>query len=44
LQRRYGCGPTKRQDCYACLRRGDDLELAIKAVKERREPRIFGKR
>lgn len=44
LQRRYGCGPNKRADCYACLRDGDELENAIKAVKERREPRAFSRR
>jgi len=43
LNRRFGCGPQKRQDCYACLREGDELERAIKAVKARREPRPFGR-
>jgi len=42
LTRKYGCGPNKRQDCYACLRDGKDLEAALKAVKTRREPRPFG--
>jgi len=42
LQRKYGCGPNKRQDCNPCLRTGDQLDTAIKAVKERREPRTFG--
>jgi len=42
LTRKYGCGPNKRQDCYACLRDGKDLDAAMKAVKTRREPRPFG--
>jgi hypothetical protein len=42
LTRKYGCGPNKRQDCYACLRDGKDLEAALKVVKTRREPRPFG--
>jgi hypothetical protein len=42
LTRKYGCGPGKRQDCYACLRDGTDLDAALKAVKARREPRPFG--
>jgi hypothetical protein len=43
LNRRFGCGPGKRQDCYPCLREGDDLERAIKAVRARREPKPFGR-
>ncbi|HYQ46611.1 MAG TPA: hypothetical protein VER11_31800 [Polyangiaceae bacterium] len=42
LTRKYGCGPNKRQDCYACLRDGKDLDEALKVVKTRREPRPFG--
>jgi hypothetical protein len=42
LTRKYGCGPNKRQDCYACLRDGKDLDAAMKAVKSRREPHPFG--
>jgi hypothetical protein len=42
LTRKYGCGSNKRQDCYACLRDGKDLDAAIKTVKARREPRPFG--
>src|SRR6185369_13819342 len=42
MTRKYGCGPGKRQDCYACLRDGKDLEEALKAVKARREPKPFG--
>jgi hypothetical protein len=44
LSRRYGCGPNKRDDCYACLRDSDALDQAIKAVKNRREPKTFGRR
>jgi hypothetical protein len=37
--RRTGCGDTKRQDCWACLR-GDTLLMdAIKAANKRPEPR-----
>jgi hypothetical protein len=42
LTRKYGCGPNKRADCYACLRDGKDLDAAMKAVKARREPHPFG--
>ena len=42
MTRKYGCGPNKRQDCYACLRDGTELDAALKAVKTRREPRPFG--
>jgi hypothetical protein len=44
FQRRYGCGPNKRQDCYPCLRSGDELESAIKAVRDRPEPPTFTRR
>jgi hypothetical protein len=40
LGRRTGCGPTKRDDCYACLREGDALKNALLAVKKRREPEL----
>jgi hypothetical protein len=43
LGRRTGCGPTKRDDCFACLREGDALKNALVAVKKRREPEL-GKR
>jgi hypothetical protein len=42
LTRKYGCGPGKRLDCYACLRDNTELDAALKAVKARREPRPFG--
>jgi hypothetical protein len=42
LTRKYGCGPNKRADCYACLRDGKDLDAAMKVVKTRREPHPFG--
>ena len=38
LLRRNGCGPSKRDDCYLCLRDGDLLKRALTAVKMRREP------
>jgi hypothetical protein len=41
LKRKQGCGPTKRQDCYSCLREGTELDAAIKAVKSRRAPTPF---
>lgn len=42
LTRKFGCGPTKRLDCYPCLR--DDpkaVDDALAAVKKRREPKPF---
>jgi hypothetical protein len=38
LQRKFGCGPKQKSDCYACLRTGKELEEAIKAVRGRRAP------
>lgn len=39
LNTKHGCGPTKRADCYACLREpGDELKATINAVKSRRPP------
>ena len=39
LTSKHGCGPTKRADCYACLREpGDELKATINAVKSRRPP------
>jgi hypothetical protein len=35
----HGCGPNKRQDCFACLRKGSELKSAIRAVKQRRAPK-----
>jgi hypothetical protein len=40
LLRRNGCGPTKRDDCFACVREGDVLKRALTAVKLRREPEL----
>jgi hypothetical protein len=40
LLRHNGCGPTKRDYCYACLREGDLLKRALTAVKLRREPEL----
>lgn len=44
LTRKYGCGANKREDCYPCLRGSDALDQALKAVKNRREPKTFGRR
>ena len=40
LLRHNGCGPTKRDDCYACLREGELLKKALTTVKLRREPEL----
>jgi hypothetical protein len=40
LLRHNGCGPTKKDDCYACIREGDRLKQALTAVKLRREPEL----
>jgi DNA-binding response OmpR family regulator len=40
LIRRTGCGPNKRLDCYACLRKGKQLREVIRAVRKRRGPRF----
>jgi hypothetical protein len=39
LTKRSGCGPTKRQDCYKCLRDGDLLKDAFAAVRKRPAPK-----
>jgi hypothetical protein len=39
LSGKHGCGPKKRDDCYACLReQPDELTATINAVKSRRSP------
>jgi len=38
LTQKQGCGPNKKQDCFACLRADDQLDGVIKAVKGRRAP------
>jgi len=39
LSGKHGCGPKKRDDCYACLReQPDELSATINAVKSRRAP------
>jgi len=39
LSGKHGCGPKKRDDCYACLReRPDELTATINAAKSRRAP------
>jgi hypothetical protein len=40
LLRHNGCGPTKKDDCYACIREGDLLTQALNSVKQRREPEL----
>jgi hypothetical protein len=40
LKRKDGCGTHRRQDCFACLREGEELEAAITAVKGRRPPNL----
>lgn len=41
LLRKQGCGPNKKQDCFACLRDGNQLNAAIAAAKGRRAPTPF---
>jgi hypothetical protein len=38
MQRKTGCGATKREDCFACLRDDDPLTPAVKAVRKRPPP------
>ena len=38
LQRRTGCGEGEREDCYACLRDGQEIEGAIQAAAGREPP------
>ncbi|MEP7049073.1 MAG: hypothetical protein ABJB12_01920 [Pseudomonadota bacterium] len=39
LTSKRGCGPKKREDCYACLRgKTDELSATINAAKSRRPP------
>jgi hypothetical protein len=39
LLRKTGCGDNKRQDCYPCLRNGDAIKEALKAVRMKAAPR-----
>lgn len=44
LQRKAGCGPQKREDCYPCLRKGEasnQLKEALKVVRSRPDPTPF---
>ncbi len=41
MQRKSGCGANKRLDCYPCLRKGNELKDALKAIKTRKEPQPF---
>jgi hypothetical protein len=38
LKRRTGCGADGSEDCYACLRDGQEIEDAIKAAASREPP------
>ncbi len=40
LNNKRGCGPKKNQDCYPCLRDGEQLDQAIKAARKRHSPRF----
>lgn len=40
LLRHNGCGPTKKDDCYPCIREGEMLTQALNSVKQRREPEL----
>ncbi len=40
LLRRTGCGPRKSEDCYPCLRGGEQIADAIAAVRSRRAPKF----
>lgn len=35
LEEDTGCGPTKQEDCYPCLRESDDLASAIETIEQR---------
>lgn len=39
LTRRDGCGPARRDDCFACLRGSAALGHALRSAKKRPEPR-----
>lgn len=39
LTRRDGCGPERRDDCFACLRGSSALGHALRSAKNRPEPR-----
>ncbi len=41
LQRKQGCGPKKKDDCFQCLRGNQDLDSAISAIKARKAPAPF---
>jgi hypothetical protein len=40
LQRRFGCGKNKREDCFKCLREGTDLKDAAREVAQRPAPKL----
>ncbi len=35
-----GCGPTKNADCFPCLGKRDTVRDAIKAARDRKEPKL----
>lgn len=39
LGRKFGCGTRKKDDCYPCLRDGDDLKRAITESRKRPVPK-----
>ena len=39
LMSKHGCGPTKRDDCFECLGKRDEVRDAITAVRARKEPK-----
>ena len=43
LMSKRGCGPAKRDDCFACLGKRDDVRDAIKAAQARKEPKYWAK-
>jgi hypothetical protein len=40
LHHHSGCGAHKRDDCYACLRKGDAINDAVKAVRKHAPPKF----
>jgi hypothetical protein len=38
LYKKNGCGETKRDDCWACLREGDAIKDAVEAARKRSPP------
>jgi hypothetical protein len=40
LRARQGCGAKQTEDCYSCLRRGDPITRATRAVRTRPGPKL----